>query len=72
MGTATEDGSNGYEAVADIYIARRGTRSRVGDTVGAAVVRAWADAFPPGASVLDLGSGPGEPGSLYPPSNGNA
>src|SRR5262245_43787776 len=61
MGTATEDSSNGYEAVANIYIAGRGTRSRVGDSIGAAVVKAWADAFPPGATVLDLGSGPGEP-----------
>ena len=61
MGTATEEGSNGYEAVADIYIAGRGTRARVGDSIGAAVVKAWADAFPPGATVLDLGSGPGEP-----------
>ena len=57
----SEDSSNGYEAVATIYIAGRGTRSRVGDSVGAAVVKAWADAFPPGATVLDLGSGPGEP-----------
>lgn len=61
MGTAVEDGSNGYEAVADIYIAGRGTRSRTGDSIGAEVVKAWAAAFPPGASVLDLGSGPGEP-----------
>jgi SAM-dependent methyltransferase len=61
MGTATEDGSNGYEAVANIYIAGRGTRARVGDSIGAAVVKAWADSFPPGATVLDLGSGPGEP-----------
>jgi SAM-dependent methyltransferase len=61
MSTATEDGSNGYEAVANIYIAGRGTRARVGDSVGAAVVKAWASAFPPGATVLDLGSGPGEP-----------
>ncbi len=61
MGTAADDGSNGYEAVANIYIAGRGTRSRVGDSVGAAVVKAWADAFPPGATVLDHGSGPGEP-----------
>lgn len=58
---ATENGSNGYEAIADIYIAGRGTRSPVGDSVGAAVVKAWATAFPPGATVLDLGSGPGEP-----------
>jgi SAM-dependent methyltransferase len=61
MDTATEDGSNGYEAVANIYIAGRGARPRVGDSIGAAVVKAWADAFPPGATVLDLGSGPGEP-----------
>ena len=56
-----EDVSNGYEAVANIYIAGRGTRSRVGDSIGAAVVKDWAVAFPPGATVLDLGSGPGEP-----------
>jgi SAM-dependent methyltransferase len=57
----SEDGSSGYESVANIYIAGRGTRSRVGDSIGAVVVKAWADAFPPGATVLDLGSGPGEP-----------
>ena len=57
----SEDRSNGYEEVASIYIAGRGTRPRVGDAIGAAVVRAWAQAFPPGATVLDLGCGPGEP-----------
>lgn len=57
----SEDGSNGYERIAGLYIAGRGTRPVVGDTIGAAVVRAWAEAFPPGATVLDLGSGPGEP-----------
>lgn len=57
----SEDGSNGYEAIASIYIARRGARPLVGDAIGAATVRAWAQAFPPGATVLDLGSGPGEP-----------
>lgn len=57
----SEDGSNGYEEIASIYIAGRGTRALVGDSVGAATVRAWAEAFPPGATVLDLGSGPGEP-----------
>jgi SAM-dependent methyltransferase len=56
-----EDASNGYEDVADIFIARRGTRPAVGDAIGAATVRAWAEAFPPNATVLDLGSGPGEP-----------
>jgi SAM-dependent methyltransferase len=57
----SEDGSNGYEAIASIYVAGRGTRPPVGDAIGAATVRAWAEAFPPGATVLDLGSGPGEP-----------
>ncbi len=58
---AADDGSNGYEAVANIYIAGRGTRARVGESIGAGVVKAWAATFPPGATVLDLGSGPGEP-----------
>lgn len=57
----SEDGSNGYEGIASIYIAGRGTRSRIGDSIGAATVRAWAQAFRPEATVLDLGSGPGEP-----------
>jgi SAM-dependent methyltransferase len=61
MSSTPEDGSNGYEAVAGIYIAGRGTRARVGDSVGAAVVKGWAAAFPLGATILDLGSGPGEP-----------
>jgi SAM-dependent methyltransferase len=63
MGAAPEDDSNGYEAVATIYIAGRGTRARVGESIGAGVVKAWAATFPPGATVLDLGSGPGEPGT---------
>jgi SAM-dependent methyltransferase len=57
------DGSNGYEAIAHLYVAGRGTRPIVGDAIGAATVRAWAQGFPPGATVLDLGSGPGEPGT---------
>jgi SAM-dependent methyltransferase len=59
----SEDVSNGYEGIASLYIAGRGTRPLVGDAIGAATVRAWAHAFPPGATVLDLGSGPGEPGT---------
>jgi SAM-dependent methyltransferase len=55
------DGSNGYEEIANIYIAGRGTRPLVADAIGADTVRAWARDFPPGATVLDLGSGPGEP-----------
>ena len=61
MSAAPEDGSNGYEAVADIYIAGRGTRARLGESIGVEVVKTWAATFPPGATVLDLGSGPGEP-----------
>ncbi len=57
----SEDGSNGYEGIASIYVAGRGSRPLVGDAIGAATVRAWAQAFPAGATVLDLGSGPGEP-----------
>jgi SAM-dependent methyltransferase len=57
----SDDASNGYEGIADIFIARRGTRPAVGDAIGTATVRAWADAFPAGATVLDLGSGTGEP-----------
>lgn len=55
------DASNGYEGVADIFIARRGKRPAVGDAIGATIVRAWAEAFSSEATVLDLGSGPGEP-----------
>ncbi len=61
MSTAPQDGSNGYEDVADIYIAGRGTRSSAGDSIGADVVKAWAADLPAGTTVLDLGSGPGEP-----------
>jgi SAM-dependent methyltransferase len=57
----SEDGSNGYEGIASIYVAGRGTRPVVGDAIGATIVRAWAHAFPAGATVLDLGAGPGEP-----------
>src|SRR5688500_2721232 len=56
-----EDGSNGYEGLGSVYCAGRGTRPLVGDAFGAATVRAWAQTFPRGATVLDLGSGPGEP-----------
>ena len=52
------DRSNGWEAVAPTFI-RESHRS----TVGLGIVRAWADALPPGAAVLDLGCGPGSPRS---------
>jgi len=49
----TSDSSNGYDAIADVFIARRGRRPTVGDAIGAATVRTWAETFPPGATVLD-------------------
>jgi len=57
----TVDSANGYEGIAEIFIARRGQRPTVGDAIGAATIRAWAESLPVGATVLDLGSGPGEP-----------
>ena len=57
----TDDDSNGYEGIADIYVAGRGTRPQIGDAIGGAIVRQWAQGFPSGATVLDLGAGPGEP-----------
>jgi SAM-dependent methyltransferase len=48
------DRSNGWEAVAGLFMARR-------SNTGAALVRAWRRALPPGASVLDLGCGTGVP-----------
>lgn len=57
----SDDGSNGYEEIASIYVAGRGTRPLTGDAIGAAPVCAWAQSFPAGATVLDLGPGPGEP-----------
>lgn len=57
----SRDSSNGYDGIADVFIARRGKRPSVGDAIGAAVVRAWAEALSPGATVLDVGCGPGEP-----------
>lgn len=50
------DRSNGYEAVADAYIARR-SRS----AIGVATVLAWAKDLPRAGTVLDLGCGHGVP-----------
>lgn len=50
------DRSNGYEALAAEFIARRDRSS-----IGAATVRRWAKSLPPNAAVLDLGCGSGEP-----------
>jgi SAM-dependent methyltransferase len=50
------DPSNGYEAVASEFVARR---EQAG--IGAATVRAWARSLEPGISILDLGCGHGVP-----------
>lgn len=49
-----EDFSNGYEAVAEEFIAIR-------SNYGREIVRKWAKALPQGASVIDIGAGSGEP-----------
>ena len=57
MATPSEcDPSNGYEAVASEFMARR---EQAG--IGAATVRAWARSLEPGISILDLGCGHGVP-----------
>lgn len=53
------DRSNGYESVAAEFLAGRG-RGR-GAGVGVSAVRKWARTLPAGASVIDLGCGPGFP-----------
>jgi 2-polyprenyl-3-methyl-5-hydroxy-6-metoxy-1,4-benzoquinol methylase len=50
------DASNGYEAVADDFIAIRDRAS-----IGADTVRDWANSLRPGGNVLDIGSGHGSP-----------
>lgn len=50
------DPSNGYEARAREYMALRARGN-----VGAAVIRDWASNLLPGAAVLDVGCGAGEP-----------
>ena len=50
----SEDASNGYEAVAEEFMAVRSASGR-------AVVRKWAASLPRGCSVVDIGAGHGEP-----------
>jgi SAM-dependent methyltransferase len=52
------DRSNGYEGVAAEFLASRGS-GRSG--IGVKRVRNWARALPRGATVIDLGCGPGFP-----------
>jgi 2-polyprenyl-3-methyl-5-hydroxy-6-metoxy-1,4-benzoquinol methylase len=53
------DRSNGYEGIAAEFLARRGSGRSTG--VGVKNVRRWARTLPRGASVADLGCGPGLP-----------
>jgi SAM-dependent methyltransferase len=53
------DRSNGYQAVAEHFLARRGRASSMG--IGVQEVRNWARKLPPKSSVIDLGCGPGFP-----------
>lgn len=53
------DRSNGYESIAQEFLARRGSGRSTG--IGVAEVRSWAQSLPRGASVLDVGCGPGFP-----------
>src|SRR4051794_1929219 len=53
------DQSNGYEGVSVGFLARRGSGRSTG--VGVNAVRKWARTLPPGATVIDLGCGPGFP-----------
>jgi SAM-dependent methyltransferase len=54
------DRSNGYEAVAEEFLARRGNSTRSAG-IGVKEVRKWARTLPRGSSVIDLGCGPGFP-----------
>ncbi|MBA3915993.1 MAG: class I SAM-dependent methyltransferase [Acidobacteriales bacterium] len=55
------DPSNGYEAVAQGFLAYRGnSRTRL-NAIGVKEVRRWAQSMPRGSSVIDLGCGPGIP-----------
>lgn len=50
----SEDASNGYEAVAEEFMAVRSTSGR-------AVVQKWAASLPRASSIVDIGAGYGEP-----------
>lgn len=55
-GLRRDDPSNGYEAAAEEFMARRGA-----SRIGVSTVRDWARSLPPGAPILDLGCGDGRP-----------
>jgi SAM-dependent methyltransferase len=55
------DRSNGYEAVSEEFLARRGSSRSRSIAIGVKEVRKWAKTLPRGSSVIDLGCGPGFP-----------
>ena len=55
------DRSNGYEAVSEEFLARRGSSGTRSTAIGVTEVRKWAITLPRGSSVIDLGCGPGFP-----------
>jgi SAM-dependent methyltransferase len=55
------DRSNGYEAVSEEFLARRGNSRTWSTAIGVKEVRKWAKTLPRGSSVIDLGCGPGFP-----------
>ena len=55
------DRSNGYEAVSEEFLARRGDSTTRSSAIGVKEVRKWAKTLPRGSSVIDLGCGPGVP-----------
>ena len=55
------DRSNGYEAIAEEFLAHRGGGSTRSGAIGVKEVRNWARSLPHGSSVIDLGFGPGFP-----------
>lgn len=53
--------AHGYERIAAEFLAGRGNPATAAHGIGVPEVRAWARALPSGATVLDLGCGPGVP-----------
>jgi len=66
-GSDQVDASNGWEALAPAFI-----EDWARSTVGVATIQAWTRSLRPGASVLDLGCGPGGPRSEVLIANGFA
>src|SRR3989440_9838904 len=55
------DRSNGYEAVSEEFLERRGSSFTRSTAIGAKEVRKWARTLPRSSSVIDMGCGPGFP-----------